>query len=470
MPSFNSQISYDYQRVRQVTDTLSGLMSRYGYEPFEIPIIELADLFLTKAGDQIIRKLFTFERHGQELALRPEFTAPAAYYYGLLGDSKTPIVRWQFNGPVFEDDPDDVNRNYQRYSIGAELIGLAGSTADAELIGMAAQGIQALGVADSTPIVGNAGLTRRLLSRFNLDSRLERFLLNHLVELKDSSLGKRHVLERIETIFAPGTPLEEAGRTFSTEAEHDASELLNSLLDGFSGRAAAMGGRTRAEIARRLLDKRKRVFDHNRISLALDFLERWVAIDAPPEEAFAAMQALVSESDETARQHLLQWKDTVDLLPAYGIARVRIQPALARSWEYYTGVVFEIYGFDGLRLCGGGRYDELIHLIGARENVPAVGFAYYADQLVLALPPVSNPRQRIVVAFEERQRLPATGWAHQLRAHGLVAVLLPAGADTYKAGDSVLSIIDSDRASVGDAIYTLAQIDSLVAKLAGAKR
>ncbi len=43
----------------------------YGYEKIETPIIQPADLFLTKAGDQIIHRLFTFERHGAPACAAP---------------------------------------------------------------------------------------------------------------------------------------------------------------------------------------------------------------------------------------------------------------------------------------------------------------------------------------------------------------------------------------------------------------
>ncbi|ABR54828.1 histidyl-tRNA synthetase [Methanococcus vannielii SB] len=57
---------------------------------------------------------------------------------------------------------------------------------------------------------------------------------------------------------------------------------------------------------------------------------------------------------------------------------------IARGLDYYTGMVFEIYGKkEGARqVCGGGRYDNLIELFEG-EKSPAVGFAYGFDRIIL---------------------------------------------------------------------------------------
>ncbi|MBP2201788.1 histidyl-tRNA synthetase [Methanococcus voltae] len=57
---------------------------------------------------------------------------------------------------------------------------------------------------------------------------------------------------------------------------------------------------------------------------------------------------------------------------------------IARGLDYYTGMVFEIYGTkEGARqVCGGGRYDNLIELFEG-EPTPAVGFAYGFDRIML---------------------------------------------------------------------------------------
>src|SRR5690606_39767841 len=84
-----------------------------GYEMRDVPHIERADLFSTKGGDRVIEHLLTFEYGNTEYALRPEFTASAAREFAAAGKS---IVRWQFDGPVFEDRASKGHRLFERYS------------------------------------------------------------------------------------------------------------------------------------------------------------------------------------------------------------------------------------------------------------------------------------------------------------------------------------------------------------------
>ena len=182
--------------LRNIQNILYKHMYSFGYQTFKTPIIEPAELFLTKAGDKLIDRLFTFERRGQQLTLRPEFTASAIKHYIEL--ATTDVVRWQFSGATFEDKSDNhSNRNYQQYSIGAELIGDQNIiTADAEIIAMAIEGILKLGLRNYQLIIGQVGLLRSLLDSFNLDRQTQRLLLNKRNLLKQPS-GKSTLLEEI---------------------------------------------------------------------------------------------------------------------------------------------------------------------------------------------------------------------------------------------------------------------------------
>jgi len=59
-----------------------------------------------------------------------------------------------------------------------------------------------------------------------------------------------------------------------------------------------------------------------------------------------------------------------------GISNVVFAPNLMRGFDYYTGIVFEIFdksGDNNRALFGGGRYDNLLEIFD-EEKVPAVGF------------------------------------------------------------------------------------------------
>ncbi|PZN51310.1 MAG: ATP phosphoribosyltransferase regulatory subunit, partial [Proteobacteria bacterium] len=62
-----------------------------------------------------------------------------------------------------------------------------------------------------------------------------------------------------------------------------------------------------------------------------------------------------------------------------------VSAAFGRPLDYYTGLVFEIAIGPGERaLAGGGRYDRLLTLLGAREPIPGVGFSVWLDRIAAA--------------------------------------------------------------------------------------
>lgn len=68
--------------------------------------------------------------------------------------------------------------------------------------------------------------------------------------------------------------------------------------------------------------------------------------------------------------------DTVESLQARGVTNAVFDPTLTRGFDYYTGIVFEIFDTDLVNpraLFGGGRFDKLVTLFGG-DSIPAIGF------------------------------------------------------------------------------------------------
>ncbi|PJF22803.1 MAG: hypothetical protein CUN56_04140 [Phototrophicales bacterium] len=453
-------LKHDGQPLNQLIAKLQGHMTRYGYQLIETPIIEKADLFLTKAGDQVAERLFTFERHGHNLALRPEFTAAAAHLY-ITTKHKTP-VRWQFNGPIFEDNPSDPTQQYQHYSSGAELIGLAGPIAEAEIISMAVQGLKELEIEDWTLVIGHVGLTRHLLASFDLDPRTQHFILSHRDMLRYGSKGKINLL----ALLAQYIPYMERQHP-EYISQNSAEDLLEVLLNT-TANASTMGGRSRDDIARRLLRKRQQGAQATQIKDALYFLQKWMNIRSTPAWAMDDIENFVGYDVDAAALYA-DWQTVIQLLQAYQIPleRVMIQPDLARTWDYYTGLVFEIRTETGLQLAGGGRYDELTRLIGGVDSVPAVGFAYYVDRLLRILPKahIEQPRTFYLLMNVSNSAI-AAQWATELRKRSINIILTDQAEHTANAIIS-LQVDTNGNLLLGRKTYTFETIDLLVKTLNG---
>jgi len=411
------QLIISQTKLHSVIAQVQKVIDTFGYTRLETQIIQPADLFLTKAGDHIIQKLFTFERSGRQMALRPEFTASAAKFYAEQENTAVDIpVRWQFAGPIFEDTSHS-NTIYQRYSIGAELIGWADLRADAEIVAIAAVSVQKIGISDIYINLGSVQFMRALLASYALDTRTQRFVIDHLFHL--SKEGKGYVLERFDRL-ASGIP------SPSSSPDTNASYNLPSLLG--DAPAHALAGRTAADILRRMQGKSIRAASRSVLVAALEQLERLNEINASPEQALPQMRALLTHNQTDALASLDSLQALVTFLNHYGFTsdHIRLQPTLARDWNYYTGTVFEIQTHDGILVAGGGRYDELIRLFGTHV-VPAVGMAIHMDGLATALSlNKTDDEQKIYLQSTAQNHETALWWATKFRKNGVLVTVVDA--------------------------------------------
>ncbi len=114
------------------------LLEAYGYEEIRPPMVERTDLFRRSIGevtDIVEKEMYTFDdRNGESLTLRPECTASvvrAAIEHGLL---RTPGRRVWTMGPMFRYERPQKGRYRQFHQIDVEVFGVAGPSAEAELI------------------------------------------------------------------------------------------------------------------------------------------------------------------------------------------------------------------------------------------------------------------------------------------------------------------------------------------------
>jgi histidyl-tRNA synthetase len=80
--------------------------------------------------------------------------------------------------------------------------------------------------------------------------------------------------------------------------------------------------------------------------------------------------------DSALQNGINEVKSLLEQLEKLGITNVRFDQTLMRGFDYYTGIVFEIFDTNPENrraLFGGGRYDNLLEIFG-EEKIPAVGF------------------------------------------------------------------------------------------------
>lgn len=84
---------------------------------------------------------------------------------------------------------------------------------------------------------------------------------------------------------------------------------------------------------------------------------------------------LILQLDATTSTAYLEKLRT--LLSSMGVGNMVVDTKITRGFEYYTGMVFEVFDTSGENrrsLAGGGRYNDLLSIFGG-EPIPTVGFA-----------------------------------------------------------------------------------------------
>ncbi|HEU5102945.1 MAG TPA: ATP phosphoribosyltransferase regulatory subunit [Roseiflexaceae bacterium] len=401
---------------------LEQVLASYGYQPIELPIIEQRDLYGRKLGEELVGKVYEFSFSGRELALRPEWTASVLRaYVGRLQDQPLPL-RLRYAGPVFRNERPQRATYRQFTQVGVELIGGPAPRADAECIALACAGLDAAGVTGYRVRVGHIGLVRALLRGLGLAERTQGLLAWSLERMREQGIGA--VRERIQAAHGD-LPFDAALLEGLDDGQAEA--LLLSSLQAI-GVNLAFGTRSPEAIVGRLVRKLRRDDPQPRIERALALLERLCAIQGPPDSALAAATALLAEFELPAGE-LDQLRAILDAVAAHGVPgeRMVLDFGLGRGLHYYTGAIFEIYDRDGMQLCGGGRYDDLVTALGGRQVIPAVGFAYGLERVVLASQPTADERwpvtEVLVVAADDHSYPYALEVAQALRDRGYVAAV-----------------------------------------------
>ena len=191
----------EVEQKRWINDRLQHIFQKFGYQRIVTSTLEWLDT-LTAGGAIQPSKVIQLRNNGEyALGLRPELTASIARAAVTRMAGNTEPQRLCYRANVFRNPPGGYHgRQVEFYQAGVELLFAGGVLADAEIILLLADCLQNLGVADWTILIGEAGLTRSLLSVFpepvrttvrNCIANLDRITLENLdlsADLKASAL------------------------------------------------------------------------------------------------------------------------------------------------------------------------------------------------------------------------------------------------------------------------------------------
>lgn len=371
-------------------------LTSYGYRLIKTPVLEPTSLFRRGIGevtDIVEKEMFSFvdRLNGDELTLRPEFTAGIARATIQHNLTYAAPQRVYSMGPVFRHERPQRGRYRQFHQLDVEALGFAGPDIDAELIVMLSRLWREMGLEDV---------------------RLE---INCLGEAPERLAHRQALI----TYF---------------EAHAD-------LLD--------------EDAKRRLHSNPLRILDTKNPTMQ-DMVN-----GAPRLSEFLGTESLA------------HYQGVKRLLDDAGVRYIE-NPRLVRGLDYYNLTVFEwitdALGTQGT-ICGGGRYDGLIEILGGKPT-PAIGFAIGLERLLELYLEVNQPDDTAdldvyVVHQGEGTSRRAFTLAEELRDAGF-AVVLHAGGGGFKSqmkradvsGAAVAVILGENELNAGTAAVKLLRGES----------
>lgn len=211
-------VGEEARRRRLIEERALAVFEGWDYEEIIPPLFDYADVF----GDSLSAKTYSFVgRDGSVLALRPDFTSLLAKIAaGRLRDHPAPI-RLYYSGEVVRYEPPKAGRQSEFFQMGLEHLGGDPRSADAEVLTIAAECLEQVGITGAVLALGHVGVFTGLLDGSELEpSRLDD--LRDRLEAKDAqgirravdgsslSAEARGALERLATLAGDPAVLNEA--------------------------------------------------------------------------------------------------------------------------------------------------------------------------------------------------------------------------------------------------------------------
>lgn len=286
------------------------LCSLYGYEEIRTPVFEHTELFKRGVGDttDIVQKeMYSFTDKGdRDITLKPEGTAGVvrAFIEHKMNADAQPTKLFYIT-PCFRYERPQSGRQRQFHQFGIEAIGGDSPSLDAEVISLAMQFLNELGLKDLTVSINSVGCP---VCRENYNNILKKYL----------------------------------------------SEKADVLCDLCNDR--------REKNPMRVIDCKNETCQANIVDIPL-------------------MADNLCDDCQKHFDTLKKYLDEMDI-------KYIVDKKIVRGLDYYKRTAFEIISNDlGAQstVCGGGRYDGLVELIGGPKGFSGIGFGMGVERLLLTL-------------------------------------------------------------------------------------
>lgn len=181
----------EYQIRKYIFDTWRKVCENFGYKEYLTPMVEYADLYRAKSGEDIGGKeLTTFEdRGGRELAIRPEMTPSVTRMVSKFYESTPKPIRLFSIANFFRNEKPQKGRNREFWQLNFDIFGSTSTNADIEILVIALEIMLAF-----NPPVGS--FTLNINNRRIID-----FILNEFAKVtEEQRVAVVRILDKFEKL------------------------------------------------------------------------------------------------------------------------------------------------------------------------------------------------------------------------------------------------------------------------------
>src|SRR5580693_2994301 len=320
------------------------------------PVLQPAEPFLDLGGEDIRSRMFlTTDPEGRELCLRPDLTIPVSCDYLASPEAGKP-AGFCYLGPVFRHREGAAAEFLQ---VGIESFGRQDkAAADAEMLALGLEATKQYGVQAPEIRMGDFALFAAFIDAHDLD---------------ELTLAPANGSKEYQGVLAA------LNGSDPKAAHHLVTDLLS--IAGI----ATVGGRSVAEIADRFLEQSAINAPTRLPRETRALIERFLSLQGDPDEAATELRKLAADAKITLGNALDLFETRTGFMVTRGVdvRAIKFSTGFGRHIDYYTGFVFELHDPRvKSALVAGGRYDDLLARLGAREQIPAVGFAAAIEDLI----------------------------------------------------------------------------------------
>ena len=300
----------DVYKWHYVEKKFREICALYGYEEIRTPIFEHTEVFARSVGDTtdvVQKEMYTFtDRGDRQLSLKPEGTAGVIRSFienKMYADTQP--TKLYYITPCFRYERPQAGRQRQFHQFGIEVLGSDGPSVDAEVISLAVQFFNELGLKNLSVNINSVGCPK---CREAYNKKLKEYLDKKTDVLCETCLERKDK-NPMRVIDCKNPQCKENLK--------DIPFMIDNLCDD------------------------------------------------------------CKEHFETLKKYLTEM----------GIDFV-VDKTIVRGLDYYRKTAFEIISNDiGAQstVCGGGRYDGLVELLGGPKDISGIGFGLGIERLLLTL-------------------------------------------------------------------------------------